>query len=177
MLPLVSSEVENIVCSQTSTCLTCWPWCYSVQPCHRMTSVTHDSLSSLPLQPTLPLLTHWQLLSHCVHLPSFCLLSVLCFIFYCSPPGPLFLFVFLLFCHLLSHIYLYSHLSPSLSLFLFICLSCLCVFSQTYPGGPWRVASDDSCISSRLRGHFRTAPLRLNSTVWAIETKRERDRG
>ncbi|CAB1454851.1 unnamed protein product [Pleuronectes platessa] len=47
-LPL-SSEVENIVCSQPSTCLTCRLRCYSVQPCHRTTSVTHGRLSSLPL--------------------------------------------------------------------------------------------------------------------------------
>lgn len=81
----VSSEVENTVCTQPSTCLTCWPWCYNVQPCHRMTSVTHRSLSSLPLQPTI-LLLHLLLLltprwhkSHSARLPSFCLLSALTF--------------------------------------------------------------------------------------------------
>lgn len=82
--PVVSGEVENIVCSQPSTCLTCWPWRYSVHPCHRMTSVTHASLSSLHLQPTVLLLTHWHTfyLTVLVCHPSVCSpLSVSCFTF------------------------------------------------------------------------------------------------
>lgn len=83
--PVVSSEVENIVCSQPSTCLTCWPWCYSVQPCHRMTSLTHCGLSSLPLQPTLLLLTHRH---------KFCLTVRVCYPSVRSPRSVL-LFTFL----------------------------------------------------------------------------------
>lgn len=190
--PSVSSVAENIACSQKSTCLTCWPWCYSVRPCHRMTSVTHRSLSSLPPQPTLLMLTHWHkfFLTVLVCRPSVCsplsVLSFPYFLFFLLPSLPeglcffffSFLFFFLFFlplCLLLSHLPL--SFSRSLCLSLAPCLSFLCVFSQTYSGGPWRAAGDDSCISSRLRGHFRSAPLRLSSTVWATETKREEYEG
>lgn len=169
--PVVSSEVENIVCSQPSTCLTCWPWCYSVQPCHRMTSLTHCSLSSLPLQPTLLLLTHWH---------KFCLTVRVCHPSVRSPRSVLF-FTFLQPSLVQGPYFFLSHLSSisahtvtfSFSLY----LPFLCFFSQTYPSGPWRAAGADSCISSRLRGHLRSAPLRLNSTVWATETKREEEEG
>lgn len=92
MCSLASSEVENIACSQPSTCLTCWLWCYSAQPCRRMTSVTHSSLSSLPLHSTLLQLTHWHKLCLTVLLCSLCFQLWVSFTFFTafSPPGPLF---------------------------------------------------------------------------------------
>lgn len=69
--------------------LTCWPWCYKVQPCHGTTSVTHHSLSSLAKRPTLLFLTHWH---------KFCLTELVCRPSVCSG---------------ISH--LYSSLSPTCS--------------------------------------------------------------
>lgn len=93
----MSSEVENISCSQPSTCLTCWLWCYSVQPCHRTTFVTHNSLSSLPLHPTLLRLTHWHKFSLPVLLCHRSLLLSTRGLFYIFtaffPPGPYSLFL------------------------------------------------------------------------------------
>lgn len=131
--PSVSSVAENIACSQKSTCLTCWPWCYSVRPCHRMTSVTHRSLSSLPPQPTLLMLTHWHkfFLTVLVCRPSVCSpLSVLSFPYFLfffaafSPRGPLFLFLFFSFFLSIFFTTLPSSLtSPSLFLSLSLSLS------------------------------------------------------
>lgn len=99
--------------------LTCWPWCYSVQLCHGMNSVTPGSLSSLPSPPTrLPLTTDISFISLCLsaillfapHSLSLCskflLLSLL--------QGHYVLFLTL--CHLHSHFSSYSHLFVSLSL-------------------------------------------------------------
>lgn len=172
--PVVSSEVENIVCSQPSTCLTCWPWCYSVQPCHRMTSVTHGSLSSLPPhpRPTTPPYRHKFCLTVLAFHPSVCSpLSVFTFLVLSLLQG-LYLFFFFLSFFFFYHFAIFSHIS-SLSSVSHSSAS----FPRPIPGGPRRAAGDDSCISSRLRGHSRSAPLRLNRTVWATETKREEDEG
>lgn len=131
--PSVSSVAENIACSQKSTCLTCWPWCYSVRPCHRMTSVTHRSLSSLPPQPTLLMLTHWHkfFLTVLVCRPSVCsplsVLSFPYFLFFLLPSLPeglcFFFFSFLFFFLFFYHFAFFSHISLSLSLALSVSLS------------------------------------------------------
>ncbi len=170
--PAESVEIKNTVCSQTSTCLTCWPWCYRAQPCHTVTSVTHGSLSSLPQQPTLLPLTHWHKFCLTARLPSFCLLSTLSLvlhILYCCLSSRASVF-FSTLCNILSH---FCSLSPrSLS------LSILHIFSQTYPR--WAAGGQQAMtvvLAVNCEVTFRSAPLRLYSTVWATETKREEDEG
>lgn len=129
-------------------------------------SATHSALTH-PLT---------YVLSHCACLPSFCLFftlnPIVHFFTVISPPWPQCI-----------HLFIFSTLPFSLTFlltqpsFLLCLISHSSPFTQAYPGGPWWAAGDDSCISSRLRGHFRSAPLRLNSTVWATVTKGEEDEG
>lgn len=130
--PVVSSKVENVVCSQPSTCLTCWPWCYSVQSCHRMTSVTHGSLSSLPLQPTLLLLTYWH---------KFCLTVLFCCPSVCSPLSVLW-FTFLLLSVLQGLYFVFffhpsSLTSPLMQSSLFFFLTPSLIPLLLFPDLPW----------------------------------------